>query len=957
MSIPMEYGSIYRDCQTMDDLEKQLICPICLEMFTKPVVILPCQHNLCRKCANDIFQSRGTALGSGGRFRCPSCRQEVVLDRHGVYGLQRNLLVENIIDIYKQESSRPNAKAEQPICEEHDEERINIYCVSCEVPTCSLCKVFGGHKNCEVAPLATVYKQQKKDLSDEVGTLVAANAKLQGFINQLGETTRNVEHNCRSQKQMLCEKFDSLFTILETRKQEMLQRITGEQDEKTSYCKSLMRTYGEHVHAMSKLVETALQSMEEPQMAVFLQNAKSMTTKLSEATRASEFEELEPDYETMDHYTADFEKEVKILQETDFIKAEEETEEGAEEDEECTAEGMEDCAAESECLNITAGLTNAESTGCVLGASAMEESCAELSVEIPAAESSAEFSGDNPTSEESSPEFLEDSPAEESNAGLSGQSLAPEESNAELSGHSPASEESSAGLSGHSRASEESSAGLSGHCPASEESSAGLSGHSPASEESSAGLSGHSRASEESSAGLSGHSPASEESSAGLSGHSPASEESGAGLSGHSPASEESGAGLSGHSPASEESSAGLSGHSPASEESGAGLSGHSPASEESSAGLSGDSPVEEPSAELSEEIIAVKESGIEWSGEIPVVDEPNSEFSMDIPAMEESKSDLSGTAEEVSATKQSNAAHPGAVDGASPTEEVSASSLVFGDLSEVSSDAANGKSSDSPPAALDEGAPIRIDLCIISPNSVERIPAIDNSKAEPPHVMNGILAMEEPSPGGAEDLIVMGEASSAELSREILATSGVADTVSTTKESNPESLEGVLSTATEAGVAAQEAEAKVDEIVEKDDVTMSGEHKANDLDKQQLLAEEETKLYPSWYKSGCWALVNAPLFATSTKEDAISQDATGPSSMTENISQPESILAPVDAETSYAVNTSDQEPEIPSPVVQIESSSSTAETSGQQTASHEPSTPDPARHLFSFSWLNALTK
>lgn len=43
---------------SMDNLEKQLICPICLEMFTKPVVILPCQHNLCRKCANDVFQVR-----------------------------------------------------------------------------------------------------------------------------------------------------------------------------------------------------------------------------------------------------------------------------------------------------------------------------------------------------------------------------------------------------------------------------------------------------------------------------------------------------------------------------------------------------------------------------------------------------------------------------------------------------------------------------------------------------------------------------------------------------------------------------------------------------------------------------------------------------------------------------------------------------------------------------------
>lgn len=59
------------------------------------------------QASNPYLPTRGgSSLGSGGRFRCPSCRHEVVLDRHGVYGLQRNLLVENIIDMYKQESSR-----------------------------------------------------------------------------------------------------------------------------------------------------------------------------------------------------------------------------------------------------------------------------------------------------------------------------------------------------------------------------------------------------------------------------------------------------------------------------------------------------------------------------------------------------------------------------------------------------------------------------------------------------------------------------------------------------------------------------------------------------------------------------------------------------------------------------------------------------------------------------------
>ena len=57
--MPMDFQpSILRDGSPMESLEKQLLCPICLEMFSKPVVILPCQHNICRKCANDIFQVR-----------------------------------------------------------------------------------------------------------------------------------------------------------------------------------------------------------------------------------------------------------------------------------------------------------------------------------------------------------------------------------------------------------------------------------------------------------------------------------------------------------------------------------------------------------------------------------------------------------------------------------------------------------------------------------------------------------------------------------------------------------------------------------------------------------------------------------------------------------------------------------------------------------------------------------
>ncbi|XP_005392213.1 PREDICTED: tripartite motif-containing protein 55 isoform X2 [Chinchilla lanigera] len=342
MSASLNYKSFSKEQQTMDNLEKQLICPICLEMFTKPVVILPCQHNLCRKCASDIFQASnpylptrgGTTVASGGRFRCPSCRHEVVLDRHGVYGLQRNLLVENIIDIYKQESIRPEKKSDQPMCEEHEEERINIYCLNCEVPTCSLCKVFGAHKDCQVAPLTHVFQRQKSELSDGIAVLVGSNDRVQGMISQLEDTCKTIEECCRKQKQDLCEKFDYLYGILEERKNAMTQVITRTQEEKLERVRALIKKYSSHLENVSKLVESGIQFMDEPEMAVFLQNAKTLLQKISEASKAFQMEKIEHGYENMNHFTVNLNREEKIIREIDFYREDEDEEEGGGEREE-----------------------------------------------------------------------------------------------------------------------------------------------------------------------------------------------------------------------------------------------------------------------------------------------------------------------------------------------------------------------------------------------------------------------------------------------------------------------------------------------------------------------------------------------------------------------------------------------------------------------------------------------
>lgn len=59
--------------------------------------------------------------------------------------------------------------------------------------------------------------------------------------------------------------------MLEERKGELLQALAREQEEKLQRVRGLIRQYGDHLEASSKLVESAIQSMEEPQMALYLQ--------------------------------------------------------------------------------------------------------------------------------------------------------------------------------------------------------------------------------------------------------------------------------------------------------------------------------------------------------------------------------------------------------------------------------------------------------------------------------------------------------------------------------------------------------------------------------------------------------------------------------------------------------------------------------------------------------------
>uniref|UniRef100_A0A8C4XH20 RING-type domain-containing protein n=1 Tax=Erpetoichthys calabaricus TaxID=27687 RepID=A0A8C4XH20_ERPCA len=58
----------------MDWLNSELSCPVCLELFTPPVLVLPCSHNFCKRCIQQTLLDQNQALETR-RFCCPICRK------------------------------------------------------------------------------------------------------------------------------------------------------------------------------------------------------------------------------------------------------------------------------------------------------------------------------------------------------------------------------------------------------------------------------------------------------------------------------------------------------------------------------------------------------------------------------------------------------------------------------------------------------------------------------------------------------------------------------------------------------------------------------------------------------------------------------------------------------------------------------------------------------------------
>uniref|UniRef100_A0A665XG46 Probable E3 ubiquitin-protein ligase MID2 n=1 Tax=Echeneis naucrates TaxID=173247 RepID=A0A665XG46_ECHNA len=367
----------------METLESELTCPICLELFEDPL-LLPCAHSLCFNCAHRILVSHCSTskpLESISAFQCPTCRYVITLNHRGLEGLKRNVTLQNIIDRFQKASlSGPNSPTEsrrvhcqfceqdppreavktcvtcevsycdrclrathpnkkpftshrlvEPVpdthirgltCLEHENEKVNMYCLVDDQLICALCKLVGRHREHQVSSLTERFDKLKQTLENNLTNLVKRNSELENQMAKLIQICQQVEVNTAMHEAKLVEECDELVEIIRQRKQVIAVKIKESKVMKLRKLAQQIANCRQCLERSSALITQAEQSLKENDHARFLQTARNVAERVAMATASSQV--LIPDVnlnEAFDNFALDFSREKKILEGLDYLTA------------------------------------------------------------------------------------------------------------------------------------------------------------------------------------------------------------------------------------------------------------------------------------------------------------------------------------------------------------------------------------------------------------------------------------------------------------------------------------------------------------------------------------------------------------------------------------------------------------------------------------------------------------
>ena len=205
---------------SLQKLEEQLKCPICLDNLKEPKGLL-CFHSFCRVCLNELNTEEE---GGHKKLRCPTCRQLSPLPQGGIDELPTAFHVNVLLELHQTlQQPRDDNIEEMYMCTLHGKLK-EFYCLDCNILICSIC-VIRGHKGHECETITEAFELKKGNITSCLRQLKEWVEKISHSMESFDDETQDTHQQADTTKAEVCAIIDKLHQALEKKKIDLLDKV------------------------------------------------------------------------------------------------------------------------------------------------------------------------------------------------------------------------------------------------------------------------------------------------------------------------------------------------------------------------------------------------------------------------------------------------------------------------------------------------------------------------------------------------------------------------------------------------------------------------------------------------------------------------------------------------------------------------------------------------------------
>ncbi|XP_067830182.1 zinc-binding protein A33-like [Heptranchias perlo] len=254
-----------------ESLSEEAICPICLDLFTAPV-ILECGHNFCRSCITQCWEPKETNS-------CPECREEF-----SERNFRANRALANLAEKVRKLKLNPEEKESKLHCEEHQEE-VKLFCETDKKLICMICRDAREHRDHRFMPIKEAVEMYKDQLKSSLDSLTEKKtAVLETELKQKQQISKVREQSSSLQTRIISE-FAKMHQILTEKEQRLIRDLREEEERILEPMEENLREIQKNLNSIQEKLSKLQKQMEEKDGVIFLKEKSFLKRRISEGFR------------------------------------------------------------------------------------------------------------------------------------------------------------------------------------------------------------------------------------------------------------------------------------------------------------------------------------------------------------------------------------------------------------------------------------------------------------------------------------------------------------------------------------------------------------------------------------------------------------------------------------------------------------------------------------------------